>query len=255
MSKQRFFIGTQGNDDEAYREAMSFACQLANEDPEIKRVVLLTHTKQNIGWLERLFGDATVKKLFTGLKFKDCKPTFKIETLRTYNKKYSPEEVVITMGLDSDEVLKIDSNHSIKAIIAIPWLKDGIQKWVQTWNPKELRGNQNTVASYPEPSCIVKKAMESLTGTINRTTGINNPMDEERAKTYVKALHKYEPKLNADVVGSYLVSKLGWDTHHAKDVEKLINTLNSGKYFKGGQKTGLQLHYKRWKEECKNDKG
>lgn len=254
MSKQRFFIATQGNDDEAYREAMYFACQLANEDPEIKRVILLTYTKQNTGWLDRLFDEATVKKLFSGMKFKDCIPTFKIETLRTYNKGYSPEEVVITLGLDSEEVLKIDGYHSIKAIIAVPWLEDGLQKWVQTWNPKELRGNQQAVASYPAPSCIVKKALESLTGAINRSTGINHPMDEARAKTYIKALHKNEPVLNADIVGSYLVSKLGWETRHAKDVEKLINTLNTGKYFQGGEKTGLQLHYKRWKEECKAEK-
>ena len=52
MSKQRFFIATSGNDDEAYREAMQYACKLADNDPEIKRVVLLVLTKQNTGWLK-----------------------------------------------------------------------------------------------------------------------------------------------------------------------------------------------------------
>ena len=36
MSKQRFYIATSGNDDEAYREAMQYACKLADKDPEIK---------------------------------------------------------------------------------------------------------------------------------------------------------------------------------------------------------------------------
>ena len=49
MSKQRFFIATSGNDDEGYREGMQFACKLADNDPEVKRVVLLVHTKQNTG--------------------------------------------------------------------------------------------------------------------------------------------------------------------------------------------------------------
>lgn len=93
--------------------------------------------------------------------------------------------------------------------------------------------------------------MQQLTGSINMSTGISHPMDNDRAKTFIKALHKYEPELNADIVGSYLVRELNWDTRHAKDIEKLIETLNSGRFFKGGEKTGLQDYYKRWKNECK----
>jgi hypothetical protein len=253
MEKKRYYIATQGNDDEAYREAMAFACQLANKDPEIEKVILLAHSKQNTGWLERLYGEGTVKNLFNGTRFRDCKPLFKIETLRTYKQGYTKDEVVITLALDSEEVLKIDNHRSVKVIIAIPWSTEGIAKWVQTWNPFELRGKQDIVTVYQVPSCLARKAMEELTATINMTTGIHHPMDEDRAKTYIKALHKYEPELNADVIGSYLVRELKWQTRHAKDVEKLIHTLNSGKYFQGGQKVGLQNHYKRWKEDCKEE--
>ncbi len=249
MSKRRFYIDTQGNDDSAYREAMLYACKLADEDQEIKQVVLLIHTQQNTGWFERLFGQDTVKQLFKGTTFKNCRPSFKFETRRTYRDRgTNPSQIVITCGLDAEDVLPIDDFHSVKAIIAIPWLRNGLQKWVQTWSPIELRGNQQAVVAYPEPSCIVKKAMEELTST---TTGISHPSDEEQAKTFIRALHKYEPSLDANVVGAYLVKELKWDTDHAKDIENLINTLNSGRRFQGGSITGLQHHYKRWKEECK----
>lgn len=251
MSKQRFYIDTEGNDDEAYREAMQFACILADQDNEITRVVILVHTKNNTGWFERLYGREIEKKLFTGTKFKDCKPLFKFETKKTYNDSYTPSELVITCGLDAEDVLKIDDFYSVKAIIAIPWLRDRLQKWVQTWNPMELRGNQKAVVAFANPSCIVIKAMTDLTRSINMSTGIHHPSDEEAAKTYILALHKYEPSLEADIVGSYLVRELGWVTEHAKDVEKLINTLNNGKHFQGGRRTGLQNYYKRWKAECK----
>ena len=72
-------------------------------------------------------------------------------------------------------------------------------------------------------------------------------MDNARAKTYVRALKKYEPELNSDLVCSYLVNELDWQVRHSNDVRKLIDTLNNGKYFMGGEKTGLQNHYKRWK--------
>jgi len=251
MSKQRFYIDTEGSDDEAYREAMQFACKLADEDNEITRVVILVHSKQTTGRFERLYGRDVEKKLFNGTKFNDCKPLFKFETKKTYNDNYLPSEIVITCGLDAEDVLKIDDFYSVKAIIAVPWLPDSLQKWVQTWNPTELRGKENTIGEFANPSFIVTKAMKDLTRSINLSTGIQNSSDNELAKTYILTLHKFESPLDADIVGSYLVRELGWHTQYAKDVEKLINTLNDGKYFKGGSRIGLQQYYKKWKDECK----
>jgi hypothetical protein len=251
MGKQRFYIDTKGNDDEAYREAMKFACKHADTDTEIKKVILLASSKKNTGWLDRLYGDKVVKQMFSGTTFKNCTPVFKIETTQTYNDSYTPSEIVITLGLDADDLFKIDDYNSVKAIIAIPWVKQQTEKWVQTWNPKELRGNQSAVKGFPNPSCIVIKAMEELTESINMSTGITHPSDEGHAKTTILALHKYEPELNADIVASYLVRELGWDSEYANEMKELINTLNAGRFFKGGDRTGLQHSYKRWKEECK----
>jgi len=250
MDKQRFYIDTKGNDDEAYREAIQFACKHADTDTEIKKVILLAASKKNTGWLDRLYGDKAVKQLFAGTTFKDCNPVFKIETTQTYRDSHSPSEIVITLGLGEEDLFKIDDYYSVRAIIAIPWLKEHTEKWVQTWSPKELRGNQSAVKGFPNPSSIVKKAMEELTESINMSTGITHPSDERHAKTTVLALHKYEPELNGDVVASYLVRELNWDSEYANEIKKLINTLNAGKFFKGGDRTGLQHSYKRWKEEC-----
>lgn len=67
------------------------------------------------------------------------------------------------------------------------------------------------------------------------STGIKYPSDNERAKTYIRALHKYEPELDGIIVEAYLVNSLNWETRHAQDVKKLIDTLNSGKTFQGGK--------------------
>jgi hypothetical protein len=61
---------------------------------------------------------------------------------------------------------------------------------------------------------------------------------------------KFIELLIATIVGGYLVRELNWDTDHAKDIEKLINTLNKGKYFQGGSRTVLQNYYKQWEKEC-----
>ena len=251
MNKQRYFIDTEGNDDEAYREAMKFACEIAEEDPEISRVTLLILTKFNTGWLDRIFGEKDVKKLFSGIKFKDCKPTFKIDTVRTYRKGYNPSEVVITFGLSVEEINKIDDSYSVKVIIAVPWLKNSLMNWIQAWNPIELRTKQKTLDAIIEPSCIVKRALHDLSSAINMSTGITYPMDEELAKTYILALHKYEPSIEEEIITSYLVRELGWEVEDANDIKQLINTLNAGKHFKGGTRTGLKGYYKGWQDECK----
>jgi len=249
----KFYIDTEANDDDAYQLAMSFACELSKKDSDIENVILYIHTKRNTGWFDRLYGPETVKKLFKGARFNDCPALFKFETKLTYKSSmYSNStDIVICCGIDSEDILKIDNYSSVKYIIAIPWLRELTEKWIRTWNAVEISGKGSSNDNYPEPTCIVKKAMEHLTNTINMSTGIHHPMDNDRAKTYIRALHKYESELNADIVGAYLVRELNWSTEHAKDVEKLINTLNNGKYFKGGERKGLQNYYKRWKLECK----
>ena len=251
MDKHRFYIDTSGNDDDAYREAIAYAYELAKADPEIKRIILLIHTKSNSTLFERLFNLEIAKKLLTtGIKAYTDHPLLKGETKKTYSEGQNPSEIVITCGFEPDDIFRIDDFDSVKAIIAIPWLKDGIKKWVQTWAPTELRSSKVASIAYPEPPCIVKKAMQHLTDTINLSTGLNHATDEEYAKTCILALHANEAKLDENAVGSYLISKLGWETKKAREVEKLIGTLNAGRQFKGGDRSALQDRYNQWKKEC-----
>ena len=43
---------------------------------------------------------------------------------------------------------------------------------------------------------------------------------------------------------------LGWFARHADEIKTLIDKLNGGKPFHGGDKTSLQHDYKRGIEEC-----
>lgn len=249
MMKQRFFIDTEGNDDKAYQEAMVHSCKLASAYPELKQVILLIPSKNNTGWFERLYGDEVVKKLHKGTTFKDCPLLFKFESIKTTKGYFQEPTIVITCGLDTDILEKIDDSFA-RVIIAIPWLKDNITKWVQRWNPTELRGKTNTTAPPENPSCIVIKALQALTKEINMSTGIIHPNDEFLAKTYIRALHKYEHGLDSDAIMNFLVTNLNWETRFANDIKNLIDILNSGKSFKGDSLNDLDYYYNKWKEEC-----
>ena len=249
MKKQRFFIDTEGNDDEAYREAINYACQLSIEDTGISDIILLVATKANTGWLERLYGQETLNQLFTGVKFNNCPALLSIETKKSYYDNNVSSDIVIAMGLSSEIVFEIERFTRVKAIIAVPWVKDFTLKWINTWRPIELRGN--STISFSEPSCIVKKAMIDLTNSVNKSDMLTHSSDENLAKTYILALKKYEPSLDPDIVESYLIRELDWNPHKSKIIQRLISILNSGKYFQGGQRTGLHYYYRKWEKECK----
>ncbi|WP_394674601.1 hypothetical protein [uncultured Chryseobacterium sp.] len=253
MANKYYFFDTQGNDDESYDRALNFAVKLVKGDPALNKIIFLVPTKNNIGWLDRLYGEQTVKKMFNGASYAGV--NVKIETIRTYGKNYSnPSEVVICCGLNSEEIFKAQDYRQVDTLIAIPWVKENTESWIKTTKAAKINDdltveNEKNTNIHPEPSEIVKNAFKELWGSINKATGITHPIDNAKAKTYVRALYKYEPQLNADIVCSYLIRELGWQARHADDIRKLIDTLNNDKFYQGGERTGLQNHYKRWKNK------
>lgn len=248
-------IEHDGFNGDAYLQAFKFANKLVKQNKDVNRIVCYVHTKGNIGYFEPFFEDKLIKKLLEGNVMIEPFPVpLTIETKNTYSKsRYSSSnrDLVLAFGMDLEDLEVLDDYYGVKYLVAIPWLKDKTMPWVNRWNAEEITGKKDdkTKSGVSE---IVKVALSELTSSINMSTGIINPFDNSRAKTFVRALHKYEPEISAEAVVSYLVSELGWTSSHANDVGKLIETLNNGRYFIGGEKTGLQFHYKRWKEKAKS---
>jgi len=247
---ERYYIKTMGNDDDAYKEAIEFACNHVSTLNEESQIILYALFKSNVGWLTRIYDDKTVKLMFKGHKFSDCDSLIKIETKKTINKYHSsPNWIVVCMGMDSDTVLELENIYGISTIIAIPWLSDGLDKWIKNLGAKELRGNE-IPDDVQDPNCIVIQALNELTQNINMSTGITNPNDERRAKTIVRTFKKYNIDVDSDQIEGYLIRVLFWKASHAKQFSDLIRKIETGKRFQGGDKTGLQHYYKKWKTNC-----
>jgi hypothetical protein len=252
MEKQRYFIDTHGPDMQACKDGIAKGIELALSDSELDRVILLIPSKSNTQMLEDLFSKEAVKVMFRGTGIDGHSETIKIESVRTFNK-YRPSVVVVALHIRNEDLNKVDDSYSAKVIIAIPWVKGELDDWIRTWTPVELHGKTVEVEPYSGPSWIVIKALESLTHGINMSTGISHPSDNQKAKTIALALHKYETSLHPTEIKSYLVGKLNWTQDNASKFTNLIQTLNDGRYFKGGRRTGLREIYKQWKLECEED--
>ncbi|MCP1994423.1 hypothetical protein [Flavobacterium sp. HSC-61S13] len=248
MEKIRFYSSNIGPIKENELKALKKAIQICFENNEIQEITALIHTKNNTGYLERIFETRDAKKIFNGIKIDPSVPIIKTETIKTINDDWNKKRVLIAFGLRSEELYLYDEFESVVAIIAHQWNENSVQEWAKTWGAVDILTNR-TSEKYNQPDKVVQNALNDLTRSINMSTGITHPSDENLCKTYLRALNKYEYKLNPVEINSYLLSELNWQSDDVKDVVKLIDKLNSGGYFKGGDKTGLQNHIKRWKTE------
>jgi len=246
MEKKRYFNDNIGPIKENELLALKKALELCDEIGDITQIVLLIHTKNNTGYLERIFETRNLKDFFRGVKIDKNSPPLKIETIRTFNEDWQSKKIVVAFGLRSEELHKYDDFESVVGIIAHQWSEDSIKDWAKSWGAIDLKTNTK-IQKTALPDKVIQRAFTDLTNSINMTTGITHPMDNEQCKTYIRALNKYNYKMNSNEIFSFLTTELGWESDNANEVIKLIDKVNSGGYFKGGTKTGLQHHIKRWK--------
>ncbi|WP_028374535.1 hypothetical protein [Leeuwenhoekiella sp. MAR_2009_132] len=248
MEKKRYYNDNVGANKENEILALKKALELCNEIGDITQIVFLIHTKGNTGYLERIFNTRNVKNLFRGVKMDESYPPMKIETLRTFNDDYQGNKIVVAFGLRSNELHKYDDYENITGIIAHQWMEDSVKDWARTWGAIDIK-SETKIEKTELPDKVVQKAFIDLSNSINMSTGIHHFMDEEQCKTYIRALNKYNYELNSKQIFSFLTTELNWESDYANDIIKLIDKVNSGGYFKGGAKTGLQHYIKRWKSE------
>ena len=246
MEKIRYYNDNTGPIKEAEVLAFKKSLQLCNELENIDEVVLLIHTKNNTGYLERIFETRNLNAYFKGVKLDPKFPIFKIETVKTFSDTWKKNIILICFGLRSEEISKYEDFESVKAIIAHQWKNPDVQNWAKSRSAINLE-TEVEAEKIPFPDKVVQEAFNDLSNSINMTTGIIHPSDEDECKTYLRALHKYGYELNPVEIFSYLTTELNWETDNANDVVKLIKKLNSGGYFVGGSKTGLQSYIKDWK--------
>lgn len=253
--KNRYYVDIEQDcfNEKAYARAFVFAEKLAKQDSSVKRIVCYIHSKNNTGYFKPFFDTGSINRLFKGNVMVDgFTVALTIETQITYvkNQYSSSNDIVIAFDMDLEDLEVLDDYYCVKYIIAVPWLKEKTMPWVTRWNAVEISGKKtSTSASASSLSDVAKVALKDLTDSINLSTGISHPFDNDQAKTYIRTLYKYEPSLRAEDVVSYLVTKLGWASRHAKEVGLLVSTLKQGRDFRGGTKTGLQVYYKHWKDE------
>lgn len=248
MYNKKYFYDTEANNDINIRiKALIFALSIAEKDKSISRIVLYLSSKKNTGWFKGIFDPLLIDQLFKGYQYNKPKVLIKIESTITYQRSPGYSDVVIAFGTRTKELCELEDIHSVKYIISIPWVKSETEEWIKSRNAINAETGEKNLIKLP--SLIVCIALQQLTNSINLSTGISYPTDNETAKKYIRALYKYEEEpLKGLDVEAYLVNNLNWKSQDAKQVRDLVDRLNNGRNFQGGSTTSLLSLYEHWKE-------
>lgn len=241
------YTDSKGPDPTAEAKVLNQIMELAATIPGTSRIVFVSHTKGNTGWLTRWFGMGSEKKFLTGITMPGTSVPAKFESLNTYRSEKN--EILVVLGLKSDDVLKLEDNCEAAAILGLPWVPGDLEKWARITSAQELLSG-NFAASYSTPNCLVCQALTELSESINMSTGIHHPSDEEQCKTYLRALHGDGIVLDEAQIEAYLFKDLDWRKENLNDVIEIIHKINTGKTFHGGAKTGHQRDLDRWRKSC-----
>lgn len=245
MTEIRYYNNNRGPIKENETSAVRKALEICKDVRDIEEIILLIHTKNQTTYIERVFQMSNVNKLFSNTIIDPQFPPFRIETVKTFNSDYPSKKIVIAFGLRSSELYKYDDYKNIYALIAHQWTEPDVKDWAEKWGAINIETEQ-PIKSVELPDLIVQNALIDLTNNINTSTGIVHPSDNALCKTYIRALNKYNHDLNSKKIYAFLTKDLDWDYDDANDVIKLIDKVNSGGYFQGGEKTGLKNYIKRW---------
>lgn len=240
---ERYTYNTSGVDQGAEKKILRKSIELVDE-LDVNVITFYVHTFDSTDWIERMLGEGATQLLRDGHEQDGI--VFNLETHRTFDD-HGDDCILVALGQNSDTLFELECVHKIQAIVALPWVQDECYEWASSLDAYDL-ASEETQGSF-DLSCVVEKALEQLTQAINITSGITNPHDERRAKTYIRALNKYDYELNVSAIKAYLVEN-NWTKNGMNTMADLISTVNEGGYFQGGERTGLHHHRNRWQEEC-----
>jgi hypothetical protein len=123
----------------------------------------------------------------------------------------------------------IDSIPDITCALYIPWEGHEHTDWSATWNATRLGDDESQSSEQKEPlSGIPFFALESLTKSINLSTGITNSSDRDQAIRYLETLFHKQARCNPETIRRQLV-RLGWQPSDAAKVKEIADMIWGGR--------------------------
>ena len=128
---------------------------------------------------------------------------------------------ILAIYCTPNDMNKIDSNSYANSIIYVSWLLEEADIWESTWYNNGL----NIVHGEPSQQIEIlpeeiTSALKRLTSTVNLSTGLAHPSDQQHAQRIFKELQEKGCKADEQAVANWAIAN-GWNARHLDDLKKL----------------------------------
>ena len=219
----RVLVPVDAYDAESFRLALGYAQRIC-EKVGSQDVILLTHTKNQLSHtsLSRFLGPAAVKALDKGPVPLSWGGRLNAVTMKTLS--YSARNAVLVVYYAEPKILDfVDSLTSVAGVVAVPDIPGEADTWVARWGAI-VHGQ----AQQPPPTLIddavFVRALETLTGVINMTTGLGHPRDKDMANQILRILRAKGHADQSANIKSWAIRR-GWRPDGAADLEALAKKI------------------------------
>ncbi|WP_420182086.1 DUF1889 family protein [Haloarcula sp. KBTZ06] len=246
------FIDTEGPDEEAIELGLAWVLQLGEQNKGKQNAILALNTKSQ---LEGVFSDVVGESAANSLSQKQPVQVGEAE-LQLMTKRIDPSGwqrgPVLALYPGEDLLNKIDSMRGVTDVLVIPWSKDTVQFWIDTWGASALQSD----ASGDQPEIddpVAKEAVDTLDALVNTSNGITHSSDRSSCIEIFKTLHSNRISFDPETVRAWLVTEKGWDPDYADDVKEIAESIQAGKRFqydRGGLADDI---FDQWQEQADND--
>ncbi|HTM81571.1 hypothetical protein [Asticcacaulis sp.] len=217
----RVVIPTSEAESDDWNLAIAYADKIATDPANgIKEVLLFVSSKRQLekGALGRVAGERVAKTLHDkGRVTLSCGISMRAETLATLPFA-SNGTLVLGFWVDENMMEKVDGMTGISAVVAYPWLEDGIDKWIKIWAP-HIHGQVQTPSPPLLSDPVIVAALTSLTTCVNLSnTGLHGHYADQAERT-LRILRAKNHLLEPDNIKLWAV-KHGWHPNMAADLQK-----------------------------------
>ena len=172
------------------RKAGQFALMLFKEDNNLKTLTFLVYSKAQY---DSFLGELKLTKAqIRNHGFKTQNFEVKIHTLKTYEPDYlfvgnNPSEVLVAVGLASEDLEKFEDYTDIAHVIIVPWQIKELGQFLSIHEAIDVDTNEK----YQKPADVdvrVQNAINWLKATSYPNEGYGHPLDSNRLKQMSNAL-------------------------------------------------------------------
>lgn len=220
----RIIVAIDSHHPSAWEAAIALADRLCASH-QIDEAVLLIHTKAQLNrtGLTGFIGERQAKLLNRGNQLTmPSGAKLRCETRQTLRFVSRPT-VVIVYYAESGILDHVDGLPQLAAVIAVPEFEDSADGWEERWQPQVL-GRATRAAANLIPDPVLERALTALTKSINLSTGLIHPSDQQLAKDTLRILRAHKHTVERSKLKSWAVTK-GWQPKHAEELATLAERI------------------------------